>query len=666
MRDLRTEIDNHNYCYHVLDEPQISDVEFDSLFDELVGIEQKYPDLIEPASPTQRVGATPLTTFASVAHVQPMLSLQKCTTLEDLEAWSKRIQELLDRGVAEYTCEPKIDGVAVSLQYEAGVLVRAATRGDGAHGEDITANVRTISSVPLRLRGDAIPEYVEVRGEVYIPQAEFEAYNIQAIEDGKKPLLNPRNGAAGSLRQLDPTVSASRPLKIFCFSLGELRSSVQYSKHSDLLEQCRTWGFRINPQITIVNSIGACHDFIEKIGANRTGLGYDIDGVVIKVNDLIDQRDLGHLSRRPRWAIAYKYPPVEVATRVLDIDFQLGRTGALTPVARLEPVQVAGVTVSNATLHNVDEISRLRLKCGARVLIRRAGDIIPQVIKVLEDGDRPVTLPTTCPSCGGPVTRDHDGVYLRCRNTFNCNAQRKESIRHFASQVALDIDGLGEKIVQSLIDNNLVQNVADLYRLREEDLITLEKFGEKSAKNLVQAIETSKHTTLSRFIHALGIPGVGESTAQALANRFGSMDGLVRASSDTLEEVEDIGPILANNIIDYFSNETNLGLVQELQSLGIQWRETAISSNLPCTGQTWVLTGKCADLPRTVAKEKLVQLGARVTNSVSKQTDFLVAGEDPGSKLDRARALGVPVMNESEFKEFLSLNLRDTEIIGSG
>ncbi len=653
VEELRRELENHNFWYYVLDDPKISDGEYDSLFDELVSLERNFPELVIPTSPTQRVGAKPLAGFVSVTHARPMLSLEKCASFEELANWLRRGERYLDRTIKELTCEPKIDGVAVSLRYEAGELIQASTRGDGITGEDITQNVRTISAVPLKLRGTAVPQLVEIRGEVYIPLNDFNNFNEKARAENKKPLLNPRNGAAGSLRQLDPTVTASRPLSMYCYSVGELSDDVQVHTHSEILELCREWGCRVNHRTEVVNSLSECQNFINKVGAERPSLNYDIDGIVIKVNDLVSQNDLGFLARHPRWAIAFKYPSTEVSTKLLGVDFQIGRTGVLTPVARLEPVHVHGVTVSNATLHNLDEIERLGVKLGATVLIRRAGDIIPQVIKVTKPGTVDIDIPVSCPVCGSQVLKDDDGVALRCLNRLGCEAQVKEYISHFASRVALDITGLGERLVDLLVNAQKIKDPADIFRLTVEDISTLERMGEKSAKKLVESIEKSKETTLPRFIHALGIVGVGEVTARMLADRYRTIELLMVASVDELEQLEDVGPIIAENIHSYFASDRNRQLISDLIDLGVRWPVQEEIEILPCQGQTWVFTGTYSGITRNDAKDRLIRLGAKVSSTVSRNTSYLLAGENPGSKLNKARTLDVPVLNETEFIEFL-------------
>ena len=653
LLDLRTKVEYHDHRYFVLDDPEITDGDYDRLFDELLRLEAEHPELVTADSPTQRVGAAPDTQFQQIEHARPMLSLEKCTDASSLRSWFSRGEEILDRAIDEFVCEPKIDGVAVSLVYQNGTLVRAATRGDGTVGEDVTANVRTIRSVPLKLNGSDVPEMVEIRGEVYIPLDEFQAYNKAALESDEKPMLNPRNGAAGSLRQLNPSITAKRPLTIYCYSLGDASGDFSVGSHFDAVKIFESWGCRINTRVKVLKGLDACVDYIEQTLSDRLSLPYEIDGVVVKVNDLTIQRDLGSMSRRPRWAIAYKFPSEESMTKLLGIDFQVGRTGVLTPVARLEPVQVGGVTVSNATLHNIDEINRLKLKLGSSVVIRRAGDIIPQIVKTTEQGNEDVVIPDNCPVCGSKVSRLEDEVALRCLNGMKCSAQLKESIRHFASRVALDINGLGDKFIELLVSTGMIASPVDLFKLSVEDLTQLERVGEKTATNLVEEIEKSKSTTFDKFIHALGIRGVGETTAVALATRFRTLENLINASEEELTSLEDLGPILAANIRTFFEDESNRSVALQLQAQGVRWEVEQEISNRPCEGETWVLTGSLTSMPRNDAKAALVQLGAKVAGSVSKKTSVVVAGEAAGSKLAKARELGVSILEEDEFLAFL-------------
>jgi len=667
LQALRDELNHHIYRYHVLDAPEIADAEYDALYDELVELEHQHPDLVAPDSPSQRVGGTPSSEFQQVTHEVAMLSLDKCTTAEELQDWIVRCQGRLDRpDTLSFTCEPKIDGVAVALLYEDGLLTRAATRGDGQVGEDITANVRTVKSVPLRLAGENFPARFEVRGEVYIPLRDFQAYNERVAKTGAKPMINPRNGAAGSLRQLDPRITAARPLTMFCYSLGWSDGSWQPQTHAEVIARLKDWGFRVNPLLREVADLDQCVAYIEEIQAQRAQLGYDIDGVVVKVNDLAQQDELGTVTRKPRWAIAYKYPAEEATTQVVNVEFQVGRTGSITPVARLQPVFVGGVTVSNATLHNMDEISRLDLRIGDWVMIRRAGDVIPQVVSVI-DSKRPadaakVELPTRCPACDSPIVRPEDEAVARCSASHHvCPAQRKEGLKHFASRLAMDIDGLGDKLVEQLVDHGLVETAADLYRLEPETLITMERMGQKSADNLIAALQRSKSTTLARFIYALGIREVGEATAASLAGHFGSLDVLQQADTEQLEAVEDVGPVVASRIVEFFANAENVSVVAQLVELGVHWPDVQRrSDDLPLTGQTWVLTGTLEQMTRNHAKALLVELGAKVAGSVSAKTSQVVAGPGAGSKLAKATELDIPVMDEVAFLEYLQQHGVDT------
>jgi DNA ligase (NAD+) len=656
---LRARIRHHNYRYYVLDEPEIADAEYDALFDELVALEAEYPDVVTVDSPTQRIGGEPLTQFVSVEHQVPMLSLDKCTTTRELEDWLARNRARIELdGPLDLTCEPKIDGVAVTLLYERGRFVLGATRGDGQTGEDITANVRTLRAVPLVVDAANLPEVLEVRGEIYLPQADFQAYNAKAREDGAKTLVNPRNGAAGSLRQLDPKVTASRPLTMFCYGVGRLEGDWQPDTQMEVLEHLQRWGFRVNPEVRLVKDASGAEDYIQSLLQRRVRLGYDIDGVVIKVNRLDLQRRLGTITRRPRWALAFKYPAEEATTRLLAVEFQVGRTGAVTPVARLEPVFVGGVTVSNATLHNMDEVARLDLHVGDAIMVRRAGDVIPQVTAVIAarrpPDAAPVALPSVCPSCGNPIVRPEGEAVARCSvGPRDCPAQRKEGLRHFASRLALDIDGLGDKLIDQFVEAALVREPADLFRLTREQLAGLERMAEKSADKLAGAIERSKTTTLPRFIYALGIREVGEATAQNLARHFGSLDALMAATAEDLEAVADIGPVVAGHVHGYFRDPERREAIDDLRAVGVNWPAPAGGGPAPLVGQTWVLTGSLDAMSREEAKDKLQHLGAKVAGSVSKNTSVVVAGPGAGSKLDKAEALGIAILDEAALLELL-------------
>ncbi|MGI9326632.1 MAG: NAD-dependent DNA ligase LigA [Pseudomonadales bacterium] len=664
---LRTQIDHHNRLYHVLDAPELTDAQYDALFDELQSLESQHPDLISDDSPTQRVGGAALPGFASIQHPRPMLSLEKCTSADELNAWMRRVQDRLQTDAADhaspaFTCEPKIDGVAVALRYEDARLVQAATRGDGTTGEDITANVRTISAVPLRLHGDDVPARMEVRGEIYMSQADFERFNTQARAQGRAPLVNPRNGAAGSLRQLDPRLAAERPLTWFCYSLGWADGWAP-TTHSEVIETFRRWGLRVNPDFSGVVDADACLAYIEDVARRRPELGYDIDGAVVKVNSLEQQEVLGVRTRTPRWAIAFKYPAEEATTVLEGVDFQVGRTGAVTPVARLKPVFVGGVTVSNATLHNMDEVERLDLRAGDTVRVRRAGDVIPQVMEVLKNkrkkGARRVKLPKGCPSCGSAVVRLAEEAVARCSAAAHkCPAQQKESIKHFASRLALDIEGVGDKLVEMLVNEALIASPADLFQLDKEALIALPRVGEKSAENVLEAIERAKKTTLPRFIYSLGIREVGEATAANLASHFGDLSELRDADIAELETVADVGPIVAEHIRQYFEQSANIELLQALIDSGVHWpvlerRDAGSTQALPLAEQTWVLTGTLEQMTRNVAKGHLQSLGAKVAGSVSKQTTMVVAGPGAGSKLAKAQELSVSVMDEAQLVHLL-------------
>ncbi len=657
---LRKEIARHDYQYYVLDNPLIPDAEYDRLMRELRDIESRFPELVTPDSPTQRVGGAPREGFAEVRHKVPMLSLDNAFSEEDMRAWEKRLLGRLDHdGPVSYAAEPKLDGLAISLRYEQGLLVLGATRGDGRVGEDVTANVRTIKSIPLRLFGDDWPEVLEVRGEIFMPRAGFEALNARARARGEKTFVNPRNAAAGSLRQLDPKVTASRPLTMFCYGFGEISSGPPADTYSASIRRLVDWGLQISPELKTVAGVDGCIDYYQDIGRRREQLPYDIDGVVFKVDSLADQEALGFVSRAPRWAIAYKFPAQEELTRVLAIDFQVGRTGAVTPVARLEPVFVGGATVSNATLHNMDEVWRKDVRVGDTVIIRRAGDVIPEVVGVVLErrpkGTRRVTLPKHCPVCGSEVIKPEGEAVARCTGGLYCPAQRKESIKHFASRKAMDIEGLGDKLVEQLVDNELVHNPADLYHLTKAQLVGLERMGEKSAQNLLDELEKSKSTTLPRFLYALGIREVGEATALALAQQFGSLKAIQAASEDELQETPDVGPIVAAHIAAFFRQPHNKEVIDKLIAAGIHWQEGAPRprpEDLPLAGKTFVLTGALSR-PRDDYKARLQALGAKVSGSVSKKTDYVVAGEDPGSKLAKAEQLGIEILDEEGLLKLL-------------
>ena len=651
IRRLQEDLRNHAIAYHVLDNPTIPDAEFDRLFDELVQLERQHPEFATPDSPTLRVGGAPAETFTEVAHEPPMLSLGKASDDDEFDGWYRRCQEgLAVPGEIELTCEPKIDGVALSLVYENGRLVRGATRGDGNTGENITANVREIENVPKRLRGD-LPRLLEVRGEVYLRDEDFLAFNAEAEAAGERPMVNPRNGAAGSLRQKDSRVTATRPLRFFCYQIGRLDGAMTPESQWQALEMLGDWGFPINSRVERAANLEAVRDYIEKLAAERQQLGYAIDGVVIKVNSLDAQQRLGNMLRRPRWAIAWKFPAEEAITQINEVAFSVGRTGAVTPVARVEPVHVGGVTVSNVTLHNFDEIERLDLRIGDSVWLLRAGDVIPKIVRVQTearpDDAREIEAPKACPECGGPVDRAEDEAILRCLNGLTCPAQRREAVVHFASRLALDIEGLGSKRVDQLLEEGLINTPSSIYDLTLEQLAELPRFAELSAQNLLDAIEKSRQTTLPRFLYALGIREVGENAALNLAHHFGDLHPLMEADIEALTEVRDIGKISAEHIAGFFAESRNQDEVKALRDAGVRWEPIQPERvERPLAGQTWVLTGSLESLTRNQAKARLIALGARVAGSVSKETTQVVAGPEAGSKLAKAEALKVPVMDE--------------------
>ena len=657
---LREEINAHNYSYYVLDAPEIPDSEYDRLLKELGDIEKQNPNLITPDSPTQRVGATPLDSFSEVKHEVPMLSLGNAFSDQDMADFDQRIREGVDNDNIEYAAEPKLDGLAISILYEKGMLIRAATRGDGRTGEDVTLNIRTIDAIPLKLRGKDYPPLIEIRGEVVMPKAGFEKLNKQQIDKGDKPFVNPRNAAAGSLRQLDPKITATRPLSFYSYGVGLIKGMKLPSKHSTMMDKLKSWGLRINPESRVVKGTKGCVSYYENLAKKRNELPDEIDGIVYKVDNLHDQDIMGFVSRAPRWAIARKFPAQEEMTTLLDIDVQVGRTGALTPVARLEPVFVGGVTVSNATLHNQDEIDRLDVRKGDTVIIRRAGDVIPQIVSVIKSKrqgkPRHFKLPTTCPVCGSETARFEDEAVTYCTGGLFCEAQRKEAIKHFASRRAMNVDGLGDKLVEQLVDEGLIHTIADLYHLDVEKIVQLERMAEKSAKNLVKSLEKSKTTTLARFVFSLGIHSVGETTAQTLVNHFSSLDNIINASEEQLLEVADVGPIVAENLLTFFKQEHNKEVVEQLIAVGINWPKIIKKSNdeLPLLGKIFVVTGTLETMGRSDAKAALQELGAKVSGSVSKKTDYVVVGENAGSKANKAAELGITTLDENALVELLA------------
>jgi len=657
--ELRELLDRYNYRYHALDDPEVPDAEYDRLMVELKEIEARYPALSIPDSPTQRVGSMPLAAFGAVRHRIPMLSLDNAFSDEEVRDFDRRIHERLSGQAAiRYSAEPKLDGLAISARYQSGRFVQGATRGDGETGEDVTQNLRTIAALPLKLRGSGVPRVLEVRGEVFMPLAKFERFNEEALARGEKTLVNPRNAAAGSLRQLDPRMTAARPLDLFIYGVGYVEGGELPGHHGEVLKLLRGFGFKICPQTRLVESVEGCLEYYREIGAARAQLPYQIDGVVYKVDDIELQRRLGFVSRAPRWAIAHKFPAEEALTTVRGIEFQVGRTGALTPVARLEPTFVGGVTVSNATLHNIDEMTRKDVRPGDTVVIRRAGDVIPEVVRVLIErrvaAAEPVSLPKVCPVCGSPVVREGDQAIARCSGGRSCPAQRKEEIKHFASRRALDIQGLGDKLVEQLVDRGWVSTPADLFDLDPGKLETLERMGEKSAQKISSAIAAAKRTTLPRFLYALGIRDVGEATALALARHFGDARSLADAPLEEIQRVPDVGPIVAGSVRGYFDSRENRRLLQRLLASGIEWpplERPPPSGHF--AGRTFVLTGTLAHMTRDAAREAILERGGKVSGSVSKKTDYLIAGEDPGSKLEKARTLGVAVLDERELLKLL-------------
>jgi DNA ligase (NAD+) len=668
--ELRAALRQHDYRYYVLDEPSVPDAEYDRLMQELRALEGAHPALITPDSPTQRVAGVPSSAFGEIIHQLPMLSLDNAFADDDVRAFDRRIHERLERhGELDYVAEPKLDGLAITVIYRQGQLAQAATRGDGVRGEDVTVNVRTIRTVPQRLRGHA-PPLIEVRGEVFMPLKGFERMNARARERGEKVFVNPRNAAAGSLRQLDPSISAGRPLDAFFYGLGVLEGTGPPAGQHQLLALLRELGLPVSPEVRPVRGVEGCLEYYRDMGTRRSALPYQIDGVVYKLDARADQERMGFVSRAPRWAIAHKFPAEEAFTVVKDIEFNVGRTGALTPIARLEPVFVGGVTVSNVTLHNIDEVHRKDVRVGDTVVVRRAGDVIPELVSVVLDKRPmsltrptepefpPVQLPATCPVCGSRVVRVEGEAVARCTGGFTCRAQRQEALRHFASRRALDIEGLGDKVIEQLIERDLVRSPADLYSLTAQQLAGLERLGEKSATNLVAAIAGSRQTTLPRLLYGLGIPDVGEATALSLARHFGSLQALLAASEAQIQQVEDVGPVVAAEVAAFFASEDHRNVVQALRDKGVSWPdlERAPAAGAALAGQTFVLTGTLSRMTREQAQEALTARGAKVAGSVSKKTRFVVAGADAGSKLKRAQELGIEVLDEEQLERLLAEN----------
>jgi len=681
--DLREQIRRYDYQYHVLDAPTVPDAQYDRLFHELKALETKYPSLARADSPTQRVGATPIGDFAPVKHALPMLSLGNAFSADEVEDFVARIVERIEQSAIKFSVEPKFDGLAISLRYENGLLTRAATRGDGVTGEDVTHNVRTIRSVPLRLHGDC-PDILEVRGEVYMPKKGFDLYNEKARKRGDREWINPRNAAAGAIRQKDARLAAQRPLAFFAYGLGEVSGDSFALSHSRILERLRALGLPVSPDVSTAIGVDGCLKYFDQIGTKRGSLPYQIDGVVYKVDRVDWQAELGYVSRTPRWAIAHKFPAEEALTTVLAIDLQVGRTGAVTPVARLDPVFVGGVTVSNVTLHNFDEIERKDVRIGDTVVMRRAGDVIPELVRILPEqrpvGSLAMVAPSVCPECGSALARIEGEAVIRCTGGLVCGAQRKEAIRHFTSRRAMNIEGVGEKLIDQLVEEGLIQNIADLYTLDQQTLASLERMGEKSAQKRVDDLEISQSTTLERFLYALGIRDVGESTAKSLARHFGSLQQIIEASQrlgvyfesadglktlearkafagEPLSAVADIGQVVAQRLWSFFSDVRNLDIVNRLIAAGVHWPEVAPAAakiDGPLIGQTAVITGTLSAMTRDAAGACLEALGAKVSSSVSKKTSFLVAGVEAGSKLSKAQALLVPILDEEAFLSLLA------------
>ena len=661
-KSLISELNSHNHHYHVLDDPKISDAEYDFLLRDLIKLEQQYPSIFDINSPSQRVGAPPLEAFEQIEHIVPMLSLDNAFNDVELQNFETRVLDRLKISTPiEYACEPKLDGVAVSLRYSNGELKSAVTRGDGSFGEDVTVNVKTIGSVPLRLIGDEVPEFLDVRGEIFMSKVAFKTLNEKAAQTGEKIFVNPRNAAAGSLRQLDSKVTASRPLDIRIYSVGKISPSVALETHSSMLNLLSRFGFKVSRKIKVVKGIEGCISYYESLANERNNLPYDIDGIVFKVNNFELQEQLGFVSKAPRWAIARKFPAEEISTILKDVEFQVGRTGAVTPVGRLEPVFVGGVTISNVSLHNRDEIERLQIRIGDTVIVKRAGDVIPQIVKVVtskrDEKAQSIKFPRYCPVCNSELEVSSSQAIIRCIAGVSCEAQLKESIKHYASRKALNIDGLGSSLVDNLVDKGMLTSIVDLYDLDVNSISSLEGMGQRSSQNLVNAIEKSKSTTLPKFLYGLGIREVGEATAKSLANEFVNIDKIMTATIEEYLCLHDIGDVTAENIVSFFDRISNKKLVNQLQAKGVRWdenqRDNHSSDNLTLVGQVWVITGSLDSMTRSELSDKLEALGAKVGSSVSKNVDILVVGSNPGSKLKKAETLGIRVVSENELSEFL-------------
>ena len=653
VEELREKISQANIDYYVLNESAIPDAEYDRMMQELLSIEKKYPKLVTKDSPTQRVGAKPLDSFSEVKHVVPMLSLNNAFDEDEMTAFDHRVREILGQNQVEYVGETKFDGLAVSLLYEGGLLTLAATRGDGTTGEDVTQNARTIRGIPLRLQGKTTPKRIEVRGEIYMTHQAFDRLNEKQKAKDEKLFANPRNAAAGSMRQLDSRITADRQLSFFAYSTEQIEGdnlSSRITSHAEMLACLKTFGLPVSPETIVLKGLKACLLYYHTISKRRSSLGYDIDGVVFKVNDFKQQEIMGFVSRAPRWSIAYKFPPEEELTQVLDIEVQVGRTGALTPVARLEPVFVGGVTVTNATLHNEDEIKRKDVRVGDTVIVRRAGDVIPEVLKVVlerrPENTRAFKMPTKCPICDSDIEREEGEAVIRCSGGLYCSAQQVQAIIHFASRRAMNIDGLGDKLIEQLVGKELIHNVSDLYGLQQTQLACLERMAEKSASNIISALNNSKKTTMDRFLYALGIREVGDATARALAKHFGSLSAIQSATQEALEGVADVGPIVAKHIVTFFSQTHNQEVINNLLTAGVHWPDVEIKTEQPLQGKTFVITGTLEGMKREEVKQRLLALGAKVSGSVSRKTDYVIAGSDPGSKVEKARQLDVEILDE--------------------
>ena len=652
---LRAQLQEHNYKYYVLDSPSIPDAEYDRLFKELQKLEQQFPDLFDATSPTQRVGGAALSEFKKVKHKHPMLSLANAFSEQDFYDFVRRVEQKSSQQI--YCCEPKLDGLAISLRYENGILQTAATRGDGKQGEDVTANIKTIAAIPLQIRGTDSPKVLEVRGEVYMPKAGFKQMNAQLQRDCKKTFANPRNAAAGSLRQLDSTITAERPLAFFAYSVGDIAGITLHDTHSKILQQLQKYGFPVPKLNCVADSASACIKFYNKVLQQRSALPYEVDGVVFKVDSIAAQQELGFVARAPRWAIAYKFPAEEELTTLKAVEFQIGRTGAVTPVGRLEPVTVGGVVVSNATLHNMDELWRKDVRVGDTVIIRRAGDVIPEIVSVVlerrQKGARKVQLPTHCPVCKAEIVKDSDAAVARCVGGLYCQAQVAQRIKHFCARRAMNVDGFGDKLVDQLVSGEIIKDVADIYSITAEKLAELPRMGKKSAENIISALKTSKNSELWRFIFALGIPEVGEVAAHSLADEFLDIEKLEAASCERLLEIRDIGPVVAANIQAFFHEAHNRDLITRLLQAGISFkaREVKLSK---LQDKVFVITGSLQAISRDEAKDRLLSLGAKISSSVSKNTDYVVVGDKPGSKYDKAKQLNLNCIDEDELTRLLS------------